>query len=145
MPQRQVPFRLAGLCLLAIGVPWAAAAEPAIVTVSRADCLRLVEHAPAPDTAYRPGVDVRGRPVAPADLGGGTTVLSPEAIEIDIEVDLGDRFGIPANPDLFDADARIGMVRVAPDGRATFNGQPLQDEAQFELTRRCQEIFYGRR
>ena len=134
-----------GLWVLATTLPLAAMAEPATITITRADCLRLVEHAPAPDVAYQPGVDVRGRPVAPADLGGGTMVVPPDTIEIDIEVDLVDRFGIPANPDLFDADAQIGTVVVEPDGRATFNGQPLQDEAQFELTRRCQEIFYGRR
>lgn len=108
--------------------------------ITKADCSQLVEHAPAPDVAYQPGVDVTGNSVAPADLNGGYQLELPETIVIDIEVDLLDRFGIPANPVLYDANAVIGRVEYR-DGRATFNGQPLQDEAQAELSRRCQEIL----
>lgn len=128
-----------------------AAASPAgaqgqvTVTVTKSDCARLVKHVPAPDVAYRPGVDARGRPVAPADLEGAVRIAPPQTIVLELEVDLQDRFGTPANPDLFEADAQIGQVVVRPDGRAYYNGQPLQDEAAFQLTQRCQEIFYGRR
>ncbi len=117
------------------------------VAITSADCARLVKHVPSPDVAYRPGVDVYGREVAPADLGGAPRIELPETILIDIEVDLLERFGIPDNPApvdadvpaLFDADAELGWV-VYKDGRFTFNGQPLQDEAQAELAARCQEI-----
>ena len=143
MKHRRTRLRPTALWLLVVCAPWAAVAEPTTVTITRAGCLRLVEH--VPDVEYQAGVDVRGRTVAPADLNGGTTLAVPDTIEIEIEVDLFDRFGIPADPDLFEADAQIGTAVVEPDGRAFFNGQPLQDEAQFELTRRCQEIFYGRR
>ena len=40
------------------------------VVISGQDCQRLVRHVPAPDVAYKPGVDVHGKPVAPADLPG---------------------------------------------------------------------------
>ena len=40
---------------------------------------------------------------------------------------------------LFDPDAEMGWV-VYKDGRFTFNGQPLQDEAEAELAARCQKI-----
>ncbi len=109
------------------------------VAITRADCARLVAHVPAPDVAYRPGVDVNGREVAPADLGGAPRIELPETILIDIEIDLLQRFGIPANAALYDADAEVGEV-VYRDGRFTFNGQPLQDEAQAELAARCQEV-----
>ncbi len=109
------------------------------VAITRADCARLVAHVPGPDLAYEPGVDVYGREVAPADLGGAPRIELPETIVIDIEVDLLQRFGIPANPALYDADAEVGEVAYR-DGRFTFNGQPLQDEAQAELAARCQEI-----
>ena len=109
------------------------------VAITRADCTRLVAHVPAPDVAYRPGVDVYGREVAPADLDGAPRIELPETILIDIEIDLQARFGIPANPTLYDPDAEVGEVAYR-DGRFTFNGQPLQDEAQAELAARCQEI-----
>ncbi len=117
----------------------AAAHEKTTVAVTRADCARLVAHLPAPDVAYRPGVDVHGREVVPADLGGAPRIEVPETILIDIEIDLLERFGIPATPALYDADAEVGEV-LYKDGRFTFNGQPLQDQAQAELAARCQEV-----
>ena len=65
------------------------------VAITRADCARLVAHVPAPDVAYEPGVDVYGREVVPADLGGAPRIELPETIVIDIEVDLQARFGTP--------------------------------------------------
>ncbi len=129
-------------CLLLIGAATspAVAHDAPVVTISRADCDRLVEHKPAPDVAYQPGVDVNGRPVAPADLDGGIQITLPETIRIPIEVDLFDRFGIPANRDLFEADAEVGVVTYT-DGRAYFNGQPLQDEAAAELSALCQKVM----
>ncbi len=127
------------LLAAALAVAPVAAHEKATVAITRADCARLVEHVPDPDMAYRPGVDVYGREVAPADLGGTPRIELPETILIDIEIDLLQRFGIPASPALYDADVEVGEV-LYKDGRFTFNGQPLQDEAQAELAARCQEI-----
>ena len=139
-----VPLFLAALLAAA---PARAHEEKAEVTITRADCARLVEHVPSPDVAYRPGVDAYGRAVAPADLpggsSGGTPIQVPETLHIPIEIDLLDRFGIPANPALYDADVPIGEV-VYRDGRLTFEGQPLQNEAAAELSRRCQKILYGK-
>ena len=117
--------------------------DQAEVIITRADCARLVEYVPAPDVAYQPGIDVYGREVAPADLNGGSPITAPETILIPIEIDLLDRFGIPANPALYKADVPIGVV-VYRNGRLSFNGQPLQDPAAAELSRRCQKIIYGK-
>ncbi len=117
--------------------------EQAEVIITRADCARLVEHVPAPDVAYQPGVDAYGRGVAPADLRGGAQIQAPETLRIPNEIELFDRFGIPANPALYESDIPIGEV-IYRDGRLTFEGQPLQDEAAAELSRRCQKILYGR-
>ena len=116
--------------------------DAATVIVTKADCARLVKHVPAPDVAYREGVDVYGRAVAPADLNGGTRLALPEEILIDIEVDLFERFGLPANGVNYDADAVIGVVRYS-DGGFTFNGQPLLSEEERALAERCQAIERG--
>jgi len=131
---------LASFMLSGMAASPVAAHDNPVVTISRADCDRLVAHQPAPDVAYQPGVDVNGRPVAPADLDGGIQIAVPETIRIPVEVDLFDRFGIPVNPDLFAADAQVGEVTYQ-DGRAYFNGQPLQDEAAAELSARCQKVM----
>ncbi len=137
MMRHSIAYLAPALFLLAAAP--AAAHETATVTITRADCARLVKHVPGPDVAYRPGVDVYGREVAPADLNGAPRIELPETILIDIEIDLLRRFGIPANPALYDPDAEVGEV-LYKDGRFTFNGRPLQDQAQAELAARCQEI-----
>ena len=128
------------LLVAALAAPPAAAHEKATVAITRADCARLVAHRPAPDVAYQPGVDVYGREVVPADLGGAPRIELPETILIDIEIDLLQRSGIPATPALYDADAEVGEVAYR-DGRFTFNGQPLQDQAQAELAARCRAVI----
>jgi hypothetical protein len=134
-------------CLLAAAVLAAAPARAhegeAAVTISQADCARLVEHVPAPGVAYQPGVDAYGREVTPADLNGGAQIQVPETLHIPIEIDLLDRLGIPANPVLYESDIPIGEV-IYRNGRLTFNGQPLQDEAAAELSRRCRKIMHGK-
>jgi hypothetical protein len=128
----------AAAALLLLGNPPAAHAE-SIVIISRNDCARLVQHHPAPDVAYQPGVDVRGRPVAPADLpGSNPSVAMPEEIAIDITVELQKRFGLPADSALYKPEARVGTVVVKPDGSATFDGQLLTSPEAGALAALCQ-------
>ena len=115
------------------------AGGPAIaqtVTVTGADCSRLVQHQPAPDAAYRPGVDVRGRPVAPADLNPAPQIRVPETITIDIAVDLR-RFGVPRTSPLFEPNVRLGTVTVDKEGRVSYDGQPLGDPETAALAEAC--------
>jgi len=137
----RVPVPLFVAALLS-AAPFSAHEKKAEVTIARADCARLVAHIPAADVAYRPEVDAYGRAVAPADLSGGTQIPVPETLHIPIEIDLLDRFGIPAHPDLYESDIPLGEV-VYQNGRLSFNGQPLEDEAAAELSRRCQKIIRG--
>jgi len=136
------------LCLLLAAASVAAAHDPAApvdgevkIVVTKADCRRVVKHAPAPDVIYRPGLDMNGDPVVPADLDGGVRIELPERFTIPMEVDLFDRFGIPADEANFRADLLVGEVFVDRYGRAYFNGQPLQNEAAAELAAKCQKIL----
>lgn len=113
-------------------------AEPVII-ISKNDCARLVAHQPSADVTYKPGVDVHGRAVAPADLPGTPQIAIPEEIAIDITVEIQKRFNIPSNSALFKPEARVGTVVVKPDGSATFNGQPLTSPEQQALSALCQK------
>lgn len=73
----------AGVCLLGVG---AALGQPRTVTVTREDCSRLVRHQPVADATYQPGVDVRGRKVAPADLDGGSPIVLPDTYSFEVEI-----------------------------------------------------------
>ena len=131
---------------LLLGFVLALATTPAAaggyVTLSENDCARLARHNPAGDVAYQRGRDVRGKAVAPADLDSGSGLILPDTVVIPIELDLFERYGIPANSANFKGDVFIGEVVVeVATGRALFNGQPLQGEAEAELAARCQRIL----
>ena len=118
-------------------VAWAAPVS-AEIAISRKDCDRLVNHEPAPDVTYQPGVDVHGRPVAPADLGGGQQIQLPDVIYIPIEVLVQDKFGIPANSVLYDATALVGVVSVRGN-QVYFEDQPLTDPEIVALEEACRD------
>ncbi len=101
---------LSGALLAVAAAPAAtvpAAAE--LVVISRADCARVVAHEPAPDVAYRPGVDTRGRAVAPADLDDNVSLdLDADDIVVDIAVPLRAFAGTPGDETAFtDAGGKI--------------------------------------
>jgi hypothetical protein len=125
------------IALVLTACAWAAPAS-AEVAISRRDCEQLARHEPAPDVTYQPGVDVHGRPVAPADLGGGSQIDLPEVIYIPIEVLVQDRFGIPANSVLYDATALVGVVSVKGN-QVYFEDQLLGDPEVAALEEACRE------
>ena len=135
-------LRILPLIPLTVGLALAGAiahAGDGTLRVTQADCAKLVEHRPAADVAYKPGVDVHGRAVVPADLDGGARIELPDTILIPITVDLQDRFGIPANSALFDGTAFIGIASFRfSDGKVTFNGRELTDPETRALAAACQ-------
>lgn len=136
------PFKTIAIAFLAAIAGFGAVAggnvAHADVAITREDCQYLVRHEPAPDVAYQPGVDVHGRAVAPADLDSGSQIKLPETIYIPIEVNIGKRYGIPANSALWKATAEIGTVAVTGD-QVTFNGQPLTADDNAALAALCRD------
>lgn len=131
---------LALTAFVALGLAPAAGA----VTVKRSDCVRIVRHAPAPDVAYQPGVDVNGNPVAPADIDGAIKVEPLSEIGIPITVDLQERFGIPGNPALYEGEAHVGTVTF-DDESAFFNGQRLATDSDADLVAACRDALRSER
>jgi hypothetical protein len=128
---------IGSIALVLVAVAWAAPVS-AEIAISRKDCERLVNHKPAPDVTYQPGVDVHGRPVVPADLGGGQQIQLPDVIYIPIEVLIQDKFGIPANSVLYDATALVGVVSVRGN-QVYFEDQPLTDPEIVALEEACRD------
>jgi hypothetical protein len=114
-------------------------ADAQTVTIKTSDCASFVSHIPTTDVAYKPGVDVHGRAVAPADLGGGVQIKPPEELTIPITIDLQKRLGIPIDPKQYQTqNFTVGTV-TWKDGRGYFNGQPLQSEESARLAELCQK------
>src|SRR5512134_3788441 len=131
-------MRIAGsIALIVLALGWAAPAG-AEIAISRKDCQRLVNHELAPDVTYQPGVDVHGRPVVPADLGGGSQIELPDVIYIPIEVLIQDKYGIPANSVLYDATALVGVVAVRGN-QVYFEDKLLSDPEVAALEAACRD------
>jgi hypothetical protein len=116
------------------------AAGNATIQVTGVDCRRLfVDHRPAPDVAYRPGVDVHGRPVAGADLNPAPQIRVPETVAFDVAVNLN-RFGIPSSSPLFQPNVKLGEVRVdVLTGRTLYNGEALGNPEIEALREACRQ------
>jgi hypothetical protein len=140
------------LMLVAAMCALAAAACAEEITVSAADCRKLVNATPDADVAYKPGVDVHGNPVVGADLNGGYPNMMPSEITIPIGVDLADRLGRAraraqgnANPTTADrpllpyqGNVPVGTVTVRGD-TVYWNDQELAPQDQAALAKACRE------
>lgn len=112
-----------GLILLPI-VTTAVAQQSSRIAVRAEVCRQLVRHEPGPDVAYRAGVDVQGRRVAPADLDPAPALGPPDQIVVHIEPDLR-RFGLSADSPLSQPRTWAGEIAFDRNGNVTFNGVPL--------------------
>ncbi|HZB90234.1 MAG TPA: hypothetical protein VE397_02260 [Stellaceae bacterium] len=102
-------------------------------------CPSLAAGEPAvPGADYTPGVDVEGRPVAPADLPGSASPLGAGDVPIAIRPDLAKRYGAPANSSFFHGKAMTGVITVQ-NGRAYLNGVPLAANEQSMLAAACRD------
>lgn len=100
-------------------------------------CQRLTRHVPAADVEYRPGVDVNGRAVAPADLPGSAGAQPPIPIDLPLSIDLARRMGValPSVPYLPN-DITAVWLSVVGD-RLYLNGQPIDPGAEERLYAYC--------
>lgn len=128
---------VSALAVIALSAP--ALAQQA--TVSDRECRQLVEHSGSANATYQPGVDARGRPVAPADLpSSGAQIRAPQNFTIDLKTSLAGRYGIPSNSPLLDPSVEVGKITVEDGGRRVlYNGQPLGGSEQSALADLCKQ------
>ena len=130
--------------ILALGLTTAALADPqSELRVTRQDCSAITAYVPSADVEYRPGVDVRGRPVAPADLPGSPTIRLPDEIAIDIGFNLAEKYGIGAGG-RFRGETVLGRITVQ-QGRAYWNDQLLADPEQHAIAEACRKRYESRK
>ncbi len=110
------------------------------ITISSDVCAHATAHVPDGDVLYQPGVDVDGNWVAPADLppeeGGSTLLEVPQNISIPLSLDLQNALHLPNR--YSGTDALVGTVDYI-DGKLTFNGQPIGQDAQAQIIAACRQ------
>ncbi len=106
-------------------------------------CAALTRYRPDPSVDYKPGVDVHGNPVAPADLPGGNNgPLAHPNIAIPLTLDLAKRLNL--NPNAAPANALgpntqpvLGILTLDSQNRLLLDGQPVDDDAQAHFAEVC--------
>ncbi len=117
---------------------WHVPAEAASATISSRDCQRVVRHQASADVAYKPGVDVRGKKVKPADAGGGSAYKLPKEFSFNIGVDIAAKYGLDAKN--ITAEMTTGKVTVR-GSRVYMNGKSMTTNDQAELAAKCQKLL----
>jgi hypothetical protein len=115
------------------------------VYVTKADCARLMAHHPDPNVEYKPGADVHGRYVAPADLPDQNNFSLPDKIEFDLRLNpLAYAPQGKAPPGAFqNTGADIGHVEVdLASGAAKLNGHALDGEQTAIVAEACRKAGY---
>lgn len=91
---------------------------------------------------YVPGVDVRGNPVAPADLAGAQRIALPEELVLPVTPDVFTFLGRAPPRGLEQLRVNVGELRIRlSDGQTTFNGQLLGPTADAELVAACRQLL----
>ncbi len=118
---------------------------PALVfaspAVDPALCRALTKHVPQSDFAYESGMDVYGKPVAPADLQDSPHMILPDTIKIPLTLNLAKTLNLntavyPYTQLGAGTEAALGMLTVEGD-HVLFNDQPLSDPQQDRLAVLC--------
>jgi len=131
-----MPFLLAAGAALADGQP---------LYVTRQDCTRLVAHHPDAGVEYKPGTDVHGRYVAPADLPNQNNLKLPDKIEFDLRLNplaYAPQNNAPAGA-FQNTGTNIGHVEVdLLSGAVKLNGQALDGEQTRIVAEACRKAGY---
>lgn len=116
-----------------------------VAFVSRENCQRLTAHIPRDDVEYKGGVDVKGRPVVPADItphsdfGVGNVISFLLILDAAKEgvVNKNAKNILRQNPELW-GELYLGQIMIV-NNQAFLNGRPLIPEQQQQLYRFCRE------
>jgi len=110
-------------------------AASAKAKITGRDCKRLLQHQARSDVKFKPGLDVRGRKVAGADLNNNIKLKLPSTVEFNIAFNplkgsAASRFG--------ETSAGVGRVKYDMNKNSfTFNGQPMNARAIGTLAKQC--------
>jgi hypothetical protein len=101
-------------------------------------CQQMVAYVPQKGlngADYTPGVDVHGKPVVEADINP-SPIKMPETFTFEINVNVARYAHLTTPPGVWTKGA-VGTVSVGKDGHMTFNGKPMEGEAEAALRGLC--------
>jgi len=118
-----------------------------VVSIDARACRRMVRHVPDPDVTYRPGVDVRGRAVTPADLHDYSAfeAMVPDTVTFYVVLDPFEAIGNPQHRGIESPGMVLGTVSYDINrGVFSINDRPVTTEQEDALRRACSVGLSGR-
>lgn len=115
-----------------------------LIQTTKRDCQRLsVLHKPRADVAYVPGVDVRGKKVAPADSSTSSfRQIAPEVIEFTLQFNPLENTGLSASA-FGETAVPVGKIKYDINtGALTLDGQALNESVSTEFMKACRAAGY---
>jgi len=102
-------------------------------------CKYIIAYHPTKDgdVEYKPGVDVKGKPVVKADINPEATIEIPESISFPLTIEMAKYIGMEIPAGVKTGETNLGYVEVREDGAVLFNGKPLGGEAENTLKSLC--------
>lgn len=117
--------------------------RPSTIVIAPSDCAALTAHVADESVDYAPGVDARGRAVAPSDLPGHAPLeIDAAELGIDPRIPLAEYYAAPGSlaPVVGDAEVWLGWITVR-EGVAFLGDRALGDPAQAALARACAKLL----
>lgn len=88
------------------------------------ECRMIVKHVPDAGVAYQEGVDVKGKPVVPADLGAPAIDAGKTSVFVPLSLDLAKRMN-GAGVAGMKMESTLGFLEITPSGAVKFNDQDV--------------------
>ncbi len=138
----------AGMTVLFFVLPVIAEDANPVIRVDKAACRYVMRHVPDADVEYKPGVDVHGKKVVPADIDPPIDYHLEDSFYLRLTTDAVKAFGIKvpeirsnvqgSNPNSKDvtSETAFGYVTLK-NGKAYLNNRPLDPDAQRQLAVLC--------
>lgn len=103
-------------------------------------CRQLANYQPKKDgdAEYKPGVDVNGKPVVEADLGGNAIPV-PDPVRFHLSVDMAEYLGLAGNGPNPAGYVDFGEVEIHRDGSVFLDGKPMESQQEAALRALCDE------
>lgn len=110
---------------------------PEQVKISIEDCHRLLAENTKNDATYKPGVNVRGEAVAPADISPVMEIFAKQTIDINFGIDIAKKY-FPDPNDAVTVNALLATVSIDAGNKIIeINGKPLDKGDSLIIKKAC--------
>ena len=131
--------------IVLLEVPLSVNAENLKIHATKNTCRALIAHEPDDSVAFRPGVDVRGKPVVSANLPQEKSILDALSTSYEFSIRLNPLVGDSGNR-FSETSLDLGKIRFDREtGAGSYNGTLIQGLGRRLIVQECDNILEPQR